>query len=114
MDIQLNIAGGIKLYEPAADLAVAASIISSVKNVPISFSSVFFGEIGLSGEIRKVTQPELRINEAHKLGFKNIILPSKQKILNQENLSYNKIVLVADLINSIGSNVQIVFLNGIL
>ena len=61
MDIFLNIAGGIRLFEPAADLAVAAAIISSIKNIPLSFTSVFFGEIGLSGEIRKVTQPELEL-----------------------------------------------------
>ena len=72
MDIFLNIAGGIKIFEPAADLAVAAAIISSIKNIPISYSSVFFGEVGLSGEIRKITQPELRIKEAKKLGFKII------------------------------------------
>ncbi|MDC1023026.1 DNA repair protein RadA, partial [Alphaproteobacteria bacterium] len=91
MDIFLNIAGGVKIFEPAADLAVAAAIISSVKDIPIAFSSVFFGEIGLSGEIRKVNQPELRIKEATKLGFDNIILPSKQKVIIEKNISYNNV-----------------------
>ena len=105
MDIFLNIAGGIKIFEPAADLAVAAAIISSVKDIPISFSSVFFGEIGLSGEIRKVNQPELRIKEASKLGFDNIILPSKQKVITEKNMSYNNITLLSDLVNLINNNI---------
>ncbi len=105
MDIFLNIAGGIKIFEPAADLAVAAAIISSVKDIPISFSSVFFGEIGLSGEIRKVNQPELRIKEAAKLGFDNIMLPSKQKVIIEKNMSYNNIGLLSDLVNVINNNI---------
>ena len=105
MDIFLNIAGGIKIYEPAADLAVAAAIISSVKNIPLSFSSVYFGEVGLSGEIRKVPQPELRIKEAYKLGFNKITLPSKQKIMVKENLSYVNVNLLNDLVNLITKNV---------
>ncbi len=105
MDIFLNIAGGIKIIEPAADLAVAAAIISSVKNIPISFSSVFFGEIGLSGEIRKVNQPEVRIKEAYKLGFDNIMLPTKQKLILDKKMSYNNIALLSDLVNLIKNNI---------
>ena len=105
MDIFLNIAGGIRIFEPAADLAVAASIISSVKNVPLSFSSIFFGEVGLSGEIRKVTQPEARIKEALKLGFNQIYLPNKQKTIKQNNLNYNSISLLNDLVNLINKDI---------
>ena len=105
MDIFLNIAGGIKIYEPAADLAVAAAIISSVKNIPLSFSSVYFGEVGLSGEIRKIPQPELRIKEAYKLGFDTITLPSKQKVMIKEDLSYINITLLNDLVRLITENV---------
>ena len=105
MDIFLNIAGGIKIYEPAADLAVAAAIISSVKNIPLSFSSVYFGEVGLSGEIRKIPQPELRIKEAYKLGFDTITLPSKQKVMIKEDLSYVNITLLNDLVRLITENV---------
>ena len=101
MDIFLNIAGGIRLFEPAADLAVAAAIISSVKNIPLSFKSIFFGEIGLSGEIRKVSQPELRIKEASKLGFHKINLPIKQKIIFNKNISYNSLSVLSDLVNLI-------------
>ena len=104
MDLFLNIAGGIKINEPAADLAVAAAIISSVKNIPLSFSSVYFGEVGLSGEIRKVSQPELRIKEAYKLGFDKITLPSKQKLMIKENISYVNITLLSDLVSLITNN----------
>ncbi len=101
MDIFLNIAGGIKLFEPAADLAVAAAIISSVKNIPLSFTSVFFGEIGLSGEIRKVSQPELRIKEASKLGFNIINLPTKQKVIINKVMRYNNLSVLSDLLELI-------------
>ncbi len=107
MDIFLNIAGGIRLFEPATDLAVAAAIISSVKNIPLSFTSVFFGEIGLSGEIRKVTQPELRIKEASKLGFNEINLPKKQKVIINEELSYNNLTVLSDLVDLISKDVEI-------
>ncbi len=101
MDIFLNIAGGIRLFEPAADLAVAAAIISSIKNIPLSFTSVFFGEIGLSGEIRKVNQPELRIKEASKLGFNKVNLPTKQKVIINEDMSYNCLTVLSDLVDLI-------------
>ena len=104
MDIFLNIAGGIKLFEPAADLAVAAAIISSVKNIPLSFSSVFFGEVGLSGEIRKVNQPELRIKEASKLGFEKINLPTKQKVIINKNMRYNSLSVLSDLVELINKD----------
>ena len=104
MDIFLNIAGGIRIFEPAADLAVAAAIISSVKNVPLSFSGIFFGEVGLSGEIRKVTQPEVRIKEAYKLGFNQIYLPNKPKITIEKKMNYNTISLLTDLVNLINKD----------
>ena len=104
MDIFLNIAGGIKLFEPAADLAVAAAIISSVKNIPLSFSSVFFGEVGLSGEIRKVNQPELRIKEASKLGFNKINFPTKQKVIINEDMRYNNLSVLSDLVELINKD----------
>ena len=104
MDIFLNIVGGIKIFEPAADLAVAAAIISSVKNIPLSFSSVFFGEVGLSGEIRKVNQPELRIKEASKLGFNKINLPTKQKVIINEDMSYNNLSVLSDLVELINKD----------
>ena len=68
-DIYLNVAGGLKITEPAADLAVAAALISAVKNRPVPSSSIYFGEIGLTGEVRPVSHSELRFKEAEKLGF---------------------------------------------
>ena len=71
-EVYLSVAGGLKITEPAADLAVAAALVSAATNKPLPQGSVFFGEIGLSGEGRKVTQVDARINEAKKLGFENI------------------------------------------
>jgi DNA repair protein RadA/Sms len=71
-EVYLSVAGGLKVTEPAADLAVAAAIISAATNNILPVGSVFFGEIGLSGEVRKVNQVDSRIKESTKLGFKNI------------------------------------------
>lgn len=72
-EVYLSVAGGLKITEPAADLAVATALISAASNKPILSQSIFFGEIGLSGEVRKVTQGEARIKEAIKLGFNRVI-----------------------------------------
>ncbi len=74
-DIFLNVAGGMKIQEPAADLAVAAALISSVRNHPLPVRSVFFGEVALSSQIRQVSQAEQRLKEAKKLGFEKAFLP---------------------------------------
>lgn len=84
-DIYLNIAGGLRISEPAADLAVAMAVISSMTNKPLPADMVIFGEIGLSGEIRAVSQPSMRLKEASKLGFASAITPpthSKEKKVN--------------------------------
>ena len=73
-DIFINVAGGVKIVEPAADLAVVSAIASSFRECPIDAGDVVFGEIGLGGEVRAVPQAHLRINEAKKLGFKRIIM----------------------------------------
>lgn len=74
-DIFLNIAGGIRIHEPAADLAVAAALISALSGKALPAESIFFGEIGLAGEIRQVAQADLRLKEAAKLGFTMAVLP---------------------------------------
>jgi DNA repair protein RadA/Sms len=74
-DAYVNIAGGIRVTEPAVDLAVCIAIISSYKDMNISKETVAFGEVGLGGEVRAVSMADQRIREAKKLGFKNIILP---------------------------------------
>jgi len=74
-DVFVNIAGGIRIDEPAVDLGIATSITSSLRDVPVDSSSVAVGEIGLGGEIRTIGQIEKRIHEATKLGFKRIVIP---------------------------------------
>jgi DNA repair protein RadA/Sms len=84
-DIYINIVGGIRISEPAADLAVCMAIASAEKAMKLKGDAVVFGEIGLSGEIRSVPFAEKRINEASKLGFKSIIGPKlKNKTLNSK------------------------------
>lgn len=78
-DVYLNVAGGFRVTEPAADLAVAAALVSSLTGVAVPPEAVVFGEIGLSGEVRRVAQPELRLKEAAKLGFTQAILPKTEK-----------------------------------
>jgi DNA repair protein RadA/Sms len=75
-DVYLNVAGGLRITEPAADLAVAAALLSSLTNEPMPAECVAFGEIGLSGEVRRVSQPDLRLKEAAKLGFTQSIMPA--------------------------------------
>ncbi len=77
-DIYLNVAGGLRITEPAADLAVAAALVSSLADRPLERGAVVFGEIGLSGEIRAVAQTDARLKEAAKLGFTDAILPDRQ------------------------------------
>lgn len=79
-EVYLSIAGGLRITEPAADLAVAGAIISAAQGRPMPDSSVLFGEIGLSGEVRKVSQATSRINEALKLGFKHIICSHHEEV----------------------------------
>ncbi|GIO34983.1 MULTISPECIES: DNA repair protein RadA [Paenibacillus] len=76
-DAYLNVAGGVKLDEPAVDLAIAVSIASSFRDIPTKPYDVMFGEVGLTGEVRAVSRAEQRVREAEKLGFKRIIMPEK-------------------------------------
>ena len=75
-DVYLNVAGGLKITEPAADLAVAAALASSLSGVPVPSDMVIFGEIGLSGEVRNVGHADQRLKEAAKLGFKHALIPA--------------------------------------
>jgi DNA repair protein RadA/Sms len=74
-DVYLNVAGGLRIQEPAADLAVAAALVSSLVNAPLPPEAVYFGEISLSGAIRPVAQAAARLKEAAKLGFTRAFLP---------------------------------------
>lgn len=74
-EVFLNVAGGLKITEPAADLAVAAALVSALLDQPVPESTVFFGEVGLAGEVRQVAQAATRVREAEKLGFTAAIAP---------------------------------------
>ena len=84
-DVFLNIAGGIKVDDPAIDLAVVAAIMSSNADLPIQSKIAFSAEVGLSGEIRPVNRIELRISEAEKLGFESIVISKYNKGISQNN-----------------------------
>ena len=87
-DAYINIAGGIRMNEPAIDLGIVMAIVSSYKNQSISPGTIVFGEVGLSGEVRAVSMPEQRVAEARKLGFKTCIMPqvSKDMLKNIEGI----------------------------
>lgn len=91
-DLFFNVAGGLRLSEPACDLAAAAAIWSSHEEKPLPEGWVFIGELGLTGEVRRVAQMDLRIEEAKKLGFKTLVLPRSG--LEKSNKSGNGIKLI--------------------
>lgn len=78
-DAYINIAGGMRIHEPALDLAIVAAILSSYRNSALSEGSICFGEVGLTGEVRAVSMAEKRVQEAAKLGFRRCILPEVNK-----------------------------------
>jgi DNA repair protein RadA/Sms len=82
-DIFVNVTGGLKIMEPASDLAVCMAIISSFKNITLDPKTAYVGEVGLLGELRSVRSLDRRINEAKKLGFINVVTPEKTKNLSQ-------------------------------
>lgn len=84
-DVFLNVAGGLKITEPAADLAVAAALVSSLTGTACAADTVVFGEIGLSAEVRAVGQTESRLKEAAKLGFSRAIMPARRKSKNADS-----------------------------
>ena len=88
-DAYVNVAGGMKINEPSLDLAIIAAIISSYKNRPVDNNTIVFGEVGLTGEIRAVSQASNRVNEALKMGYKRVILPKA----NLKNLDVKGITL---------------------
>lgn len=94
-DIYVNIAGGMRIAEPAIDLAIALAIYSSEKDIPVDADTIIFGEIGLSGEVRSVSMAEQRVNEAKKLGFKKAIIPAS----NMSSVSSVKGITVIGVAN---------------
>jgi DNA repair protein RadA/Sms len=102
-DVYLNIAGGLRVSEPAADLAVAAALVSAAMDTPTNPGTVYFGEVGLSGEVRQVAQTEARLKEAAKLGFDAGCLPRRVARGNRllaapEGLRLHEIGHLSDLV----------------
>jgi DNA repair protein RadA/Sms len=100
-DVYLNVAGGLRVQEPAADLAVAAAIISSELGRPAPKAAVFFGEVGLAGEVRAVGHGEARLKEARKLGFEQAVLPRTGKDW-ATGLALSELTRLADLVHLMG------------
>lgn len=98
-DIFVNIVGGLKISEPAADLAVIIAIATAAKELIPKHDYVVFGEVGLSGEVRIVPWPEKRINEAHKLGFKYVLGPRSAKGIDKSKVDYQEITEIKHLNN---------------
>lgn len=84
-DVYLNVAGGLRIVEPGADLAVAAALVSSLLDRPVPDATVFFGEVGLAGEIRAVGHMQTRMKEAQKLGFQRAVLPEARRRSNRQS-----------------------------
>ena len=101
-DVYLNVAGGLKIGEPAADLAAAAALISSFHGRALPKDSVFFGEISLSGDIRPAPQAELRLREAAKLGFSRAIVPAGTK-MESVDMRLSEVSDIAELLTLIGA-----------
>ena len=102
-DAYVNIAGGIKMNEPAADLGIIMAIVSSYKNHPVPDRTIVFGEVGLSGEVRAVTMPEQRVAEAKKLGFTTCVIPKScdERTKNIEGIKIIPVSGVAEAIELI-------------
>lgn len=96
-DAYINIAGGIKINEPSLDLATVMAIVSSFKNKVIDSGVVIFGEVGLSGEVRSVSQAEQRVLEAKKLGFKTVMLPKSNMNSQIKAIKDIELVPVCDI-----------------
>ena len=101
--IFLNVAGGLKISETAADLAVAAALISSVTGRPAPKRTVFFGEVALSAELRQVAQSDSRLKEAAKLGFDNAVIPRPRKAgVKHTEINLSQAPTLTDLIDIMG------------
>ena len=103
-DVHLNVAGGLRLAEPAADLAVAAALISSRAGVATPPESVYFGEVSLSGAVRPVAQTALRLREAERLGFTQAILPGGSGEAGRSTLRLNEVTTLADVLAAFAVN----------
>jgi len=99
-DVHLNVAGGMKMQEPACDMAVIASVISALKNHTLAPRTIVFGEVGLAGEVRPVPYTERRISESLKLGYKTILCP-KDKTTRPQGVT--ALVNISDFLKVLGA-----------
>jgi len=103
-DVYLNVAGGLRIQEPAADLAAAAALVSSLANAPLPPDAVYFGEVSLSGAVRPVTQTSARLKEAAKLGFARAVLPQGGSEASAEaGLALEAVTSLASLVGDIAA-----------
>ncbi len=107
-EVYLNVAGGLRISEPAADLAVAAALVSAANDRPVPEDCVIFGEIGLSGEIRAVSRPDARLKEAAKLGFTRAMTPPARAKSNggsgRSGLEIREVAHLQDLVRSLAAS----------
>jgi DNA repair protein RadA/Sms len=103
-DVYLNVAGGMRIQEPAGDLAAAAALVSSLANAPLPSDAVYFGEVSLSGAVRPVAQAASRLKEAAKLGFKGAVVPEAGRGERSESgLTVNEVGSLASLVANIAA-----------
>jgi DNA repair protein RadA/Sms len=104
-DVYLNVAGGMRIHEPAGDLAAAAALVSSLANAPLPADAVFFGEVSLSGAVRPVAQSATRLKEAAKLGFNRAIVPDTARSeLAEPSLKVTDVGSLAGLVTDIAAH----------
>jgi DNA repair protein RadA/Sms len=102
-DVYLNVAGGLRIVEPAADLAAAAALVSSLTSSPLPADAVFFGEVSLSGAVRPVAQAAARFKEAQKLGFVRAVVPDAARSEAHSELSLTAVGTLATLVGDIAA-----------
>jgi DNA repair protein RadA/Sms len=104
-DVYLNVAGGLRIQEPAADLAAAAALVSSLANAPLPPDAVYFGEVSLSGAVRPVPQAAARLKEAAKLGFARGIVPeaTRGESTPESSVALSPVGNLADLVSRIAA-----------
>jgi DNA repair protein RadA/Sms len=102
-DVYLNVAGGLRIIEPAADLAVAAALVSSLSGAALPADAVYFGEVSLTGAVRAVPQAAARLKEAGKLGFTRAVLPEQGRADAAEGLKINALATLSALVAEIAA-----------
>jgi DNA repair protein RadA/Sms len=102
-DVYLNVAGGLRIQEPAADLAAAAALVSSLANAPLPADAVYFGEVSLSGALRPVAQQAARLKEAAKLGFARAVAPEAARAETPAGLTLQEVGGLSSLVADIAS-----------